>query len=263
LLDKWLHDLLLTVQIIVLHFRQALKAAVAECWRWLGDGLMAFRNRSACMSKPRLRAVPCAGLGVIVLLAAACGSSAPPKQAAQVTTPQRGVPSGYTEFRDSARGYSLALPSTWIQINVQSPQASAIFARVLKDDPKAAATFGGSFATVQKENMSLLAFAPDGAGANMIVSSSAYESLSRAQLSSLVPSFLAEYARLGVSISSHQIVSVGGHPAVRFIASLTLKGRTVHETQLIMFAGGWDYTLTIDQANAATTAEIVSTLRFS
>ncbi len=204
-----------------------------------------------------------AGLGVIVLLAAACGSSAPPKQAEQVNTPQRGVPTGYTEFRDSARGYSIAVPSGWVQINVQSPQAVSLFAHVLKEDPKISATFGGNLAAMQKENMSLLAVAPDGAGANMIASSSIDENLSRTQLASLVPDFLSEYSRAGMNVSAHELVTVDGHPAIRFQTSITLKGRTVYETQIVVITNGWDYTLTIDQANAATTDEIVSTLRFT
>jgi PsbP len=215
------------------------------------------------MPRPRRLVLPGAGLCAIILLATACGASTPAKQAVQVTTPQHGVPSGYTEFRDSASGYSIALPSSWIQINVQSPQAAALFARVLKDDPKVSAALGGSLATMQKEDMSLLAVAPDGAGANMIAHTSAAESLSRAQLASLVPTFLAEYGRAGMNVSAHEVVAVDGHPALRFQVSITLKGRTVHETQFVVITGGWDYTLTTDQVGASTTAEIVSTLRFS
>jgi PsbP len=226
---------------------------------------MGSRNRhhTACTPRPRLLVLPAAGLGVIMLLATACGASAPPKQAVQVTTPQHGVPSGYTQFRDSARGYSIALPSSWIQINVQSPQAGNLFARALKDDPKAAAALGGSLATMQKENMSLLAVAADGAGANMIVTTSAVESPSRAQIASLVPTFLSEYARVGMIVSAHEVVTVDGHPALRFQASITMKGRTVRETQFVVITGGWDYTLTTDQVGAPTVAEIVSTVRFS
>jgi hypothetical protein len=225
---------------------------------------MGFRNRHRTAHAPgsRFPLVACAGLGVIALLGAACGSSAPPKQAVQLTTPQRGVPSGYTEFRDSVRGYSIALPSTWVQINVQSAQAAAVFARALRADPKIAAVFGANLVTLQKENMSLLAVAPSGAGANMIANTSVDENLSEVQLAALVPTVVAEYARAGMSVSGHKLVTVDGHPAIRFQTSITLKGHTVHETQFVLVTGGWSYALTIDQASAGTTAEIVSTLRF-
>jgi photosystem II reaction center protein PsbP len=216
------------------------------------------------MSRPRRLLLPCAGIGLLGFLAAGCGSSSPPpNQAARVTTPQRGVPSGYTEFRDSARGYSIAVPSTWIQVNVRSPQAAAVLARVAKEDPKAAAALGGSLGQMQKEDMSLLAAAADGAGANMIATTSGAESYSRAQMSSLLPSILGQYARLGATVSGHQLVTVDGDPALRFEVSIALKGRTVRETQFVIITGGWAYTLTLDETTAATTAEIVSTLRFS
>lgn len=156
--------------------------------RWRGRPVSLIR-RGASVPRHRVRLVAC--LGGVLLAVCACGSSTPPKQAVRVTQ-VTGVPKGYSEFRDSARGYSIALPSAWFQINLQSPQAAALFDRMRKADPKLAAAAGGqNLLTLQKENMSLFAVAPGGAGANMIVGSTLAESMTRAQLAAEIPDVLA------------------------------------------------------------------------
>jgi hypothetical protein len=228
---------------------------------WRGRPIVSLIQPGASVPRHLLRLAAC--LTGVLLAVCACGSSAPPKQAVRVTQ-ATGVPQGYSEFRDSARGYSIALPSAWFQINVQGPQAATLFDRMRKADPKLAAAAGGtSLLTLQKEHMSLFAVAASGAGANMIVSSSLAESMTKAQLAAEVPDVLTEYARAGVVVISHQIVTVAGVPAIRTQISITALGHTVPETQLILVAGGRSYTLTLDKVNAATAAEIISTLRFS
>ncbi len=207
----------------------------------------------------RVREAQFALLGAILLTGvAACGTS--PSQATKVTHAS-GVPSGYSEFQDRARGYSLALPSSWTQINVQGPDAATIFSTVEKKNPKLKAEFGNSLAAMAKENMSLLAVGQGGENANMIVTSASGTATS-AQLSAIYPSLASSYANAGMDVLGHQLITVDKHPALRIMVSITVSGTKLSETQFVLEVNSRAYILTITKVAAATSNEIASTLRF-
>ncbi|HXW46337.1 MAG TPA: hypothetical protein VEL03_16235 [Streptosporangiaceae bacterium] len=197
-------------------------------------------------------------LGAILLACvAACGTS--PSQATKVTHAS-GVPAGYSEFQDKARGYSVALPSSWTQINVQSPDAAAIFSAAVKKEPKIAAEFGDNLAAMAKENMSLLAVGKGGQNANMIVTAASGTATS-AQLASVYPTLASSYAHAGMNVQGHQLITIDSYPALRIEISLTISGAQLSETQFVLEVHSRAYVLTITKAPAATSSEIASTLR--
>jgi PsbP len=194
----------------------------------------------------------------LVCCVAACSSS--PSQATKVTHGQ-GVPAGYSEFQDKARGYSLSLPSSWTQINVQSPGAAAIFNSAVKRDPKFAAEFGDNLAAMAKENMSLLAIGQSGENANMVVTTASGTATS-SQLASVYPSLASSYERAGMNVVGHQLIHIDGYPALRVLVSLTISGSELPETQFVLEVHSRAYVLTVTKTPAATTSKIASTLRF-
>jgi hypothetical protein len=218
-----------------------------------------FRDiRYAAITSNSWIALPCAGL---LMCLAACGSAAP--QAKPVAHTQ-GVPAGYTEFRDAGRGYSLAVPSSWTQINVQSPSAAAAFANLIKLDPKIATIYGTSFATFAKQDISLLAIAPGGGqSANMVVTPG-NGTASAAQIASIYSSQVAPaYARYGAHVNSHQLVKLGGFPAMRISVIFVIGSVKRAETQFLWAVHSEGYVLTLAGPTAATTDEIAGTVRFS
>src|SRR5215469_8017380 len=177
----------------------------------------------------RSRAVLCS-VGLFTLLVA-CGTA--PPQAKPVSHPSSGVPAGYTEFRDSGRGYALALPSSWTQINVQSPQAAAAFAQLIKEKPQFTKVFGSNLSALAKQNMSLLAVGPSGVGLNMVVETGA-GSQTAAQLGTLFTTVLQPaYAQRRLTLVSHQPATLDGPPALRIAVAIAVAGVTVAETQFV------------------------------
>jgi len=197
-------------------------------------------------------------LGAVLISCIAACSGTPP-QATKVTHAQ-GVPAGYSEFQDSARGYSLALPSSWTQINVQTPGAAAVFNAIVKKDPKFEAEFGDNLAAMAKENMSLLAIGPGGENANMVVTS-AGGTYTSAQLASVYPVLASNYKRLGMDVQAHSLIRVDGYAALRVQLIVALDGIRLPETQFVLEVHSWAYVLTVTKTPAATTSEIIGTLR--
>jgi hypothetical protein len=205
----------------------------------------------------RARAALCsAGLLAIFV---ACSSSAPPQ--AKPVGHARGIPAGYSEFRDSGRGYALAVPSSWIQINVQSPDAAAVFAQLAKKKPQFTQIFGDSLASLVKQNMSLLAIGPAGTAVNMVVTPGS-GTITAAQLGTVYSTELQPtYSRLGIKVLSHQVSSLDGYPALR-VSITTVVGKVVHETQFVTGVDGNGFVLTITGATPTLINQIAGTVRF-
>jgi hypothetical protein len=202
------------------------------------------------------RAALCS-VGLLALLAAC--SSAPPQ--AQRVAHASGVPVGFTEFRDSGRGYAIAVPASWIQVNVQSAKAAAIFAKVVKEKPQLAKLFGSNLASLAARNVSLLAIGPTGANANMIVGPGS-GTLTAKQLDKAYSVDLSDYSRSGVKVLSHQIASLDGIPDLRIAITFNIGKVVLRETQFIAGVHGRAFILTISQATPTLTNQIAGTVRF-
>lgn len=206
----------------------------------------------------RARAALCAA-GLLGLLVA-CSSSAPPQ--AKPVAHASSVPAGFSEFRDPGRGYSIAVPSSWIQINVQSSNASTMFAKLLKQEPKFAQVFGSSLTSLAQQDMSLLAVGPAGTAANMVVTSGS-GTLTAAQLGTVYSTELQPtYARAGIKVLSHQAATLDGYPALRVSITIAFSGKTVPETQFVAGVHNNAYVLTITGATPTLTNQIKGTVRF-
>jgi len=194
-------------------------------------------------------------LGVL----ASCGGS--PQQAKPVARAS-GIPASYSEFRDSGRGYALAVPSSWIQINVQSPEATASFAQLIKAKPQFTQVFGNNLSSLIKQNMSLLAVGPTGASVNMVVDKGS-GTITAAQLGTLYSTVLQPaYARSGIKVLSHQVASLGGHPALRASITIAFGKAALPETQFFVGVRSNDFVLTISNAPPTLIKEIAGTVRF-
>jgi hypothetical protein len=187
-------------------------------------------------------------------------SSCPPQAKPVARAP--GVPASYSEFRDSGRGYALAVPSSWIQINVQSPEATASFAQLIKAEPQFTQVFGNNLSALIKQNMSLLAVGPTGASANMVVEPGS-GTLTAAQLGTLYAAVLRPaYARSGIKVLSHQVASLDGYPALRTSVTIVFRKAALHQTQFFIGVRTNDFVLTISAATPALINKIAGTVRF-
>jgi hypothetical protein len=201
-------------------------------------------------------ALACAGL---LALVAACSGN--PPQAKPVAHAS-GVPTGYTEFRDSARGYSLAVPSSWTQINVQSPSAAAAFNQLLKEKPQFAQVLGSSVSSLANERMSLLAVGPNETTVNMIVEQGS-GTLTAAQLGTVYSADIRPaYVRAGIKLLGHQMARLDGYPALRISITIPFGTVVLPETQFIAGVHGFEYVLTIAHATPTLTDQITGTVRF-
>jgi hypothetical protein len=206
----------------------------------------------------RARAALCS-VGLLAILVA-CSGNAPPQ--AKPVGHARGIPAGFSEFRDSGRGYELAVPSSWIQINVQSPDAAAVFAQVLKKKPQLTQVFGDSLASLEKQDVSLLAIGPAGTGVNMVVTPGGSGTLTAAQLGTVYSTeVLPNYSRAGIKVLSHQVSSLDGYPALRLSTTAVL-GKVFHETQFLAGVHGKNFVLTITDAAPTLINQIAGTVRF-
>lgn len=210
---------------------------------------------SAVMASARA-ALCSAGLLAILV---ACSSNAPPQ--ATPVGHVRGIPAGYSEFRDSGRGYALAVPSSWIQINVQSPDAAAVFAQLVKKKPQLTQVLGDSLASLVKQNTSLLAIGPGGTGLNMVVTPGS-GTITLAQLGTVYSTEIQpSYSRAGIKVRSHQVSSLDGYPALR-LSITAVFGRVLHETQFVTGVHGHGFVLTITNATPTLINQIAGTVRF-
>lgn len=212
----------------------------------------------------RARAAVCsAGLLAIFV---ACSSNAPPQ--AKPVGHVRGIPAGFSEFRDSGRGYALAVPSSWIQINVQAPGAAAVFGQLLKKKPQLTQVVGDNLASLAKQDISLLAIGPAGTGLNMVVMRlnmvmmSGSGTLTAAQLGTVYSTQVQpNLSRVGIKVLSHQGSSLDGYPALR-ISDTIVVGKVFHETQFAAGVHGNFFVLTITDATPALINQIAGTVRF-
>jgi hypothetical protein len=195
----------------------------------------------------------------LLVLLAACGS-APPQ--AKPVAHSSGVPAGFTEFRDSGRGYTIAIPASWIQVNVQSANAAAKFNQLLKEKPQFAKVFGNNLAALAKQRMSLLAVAPTGTSVNMIVQPGS-GTMTATQLATAYSADLRPaYSRLGFKVLGHQMAKLDGYPALRVAITVTFGTVVRGETQFIAGVHGKVFILTIARAKPSLTDQIADTVRF-
>jgi hypothetical protein len=207
--------------------------------------------------RARTRAALCC-VSLLVLLAAC--SSAPPQ--AKPVAHSSGVPADFTEFRDSGRGYTIAVPASWIQVNVQSSSASAEFAQLLKEKPQFAKVFGTNLASLAKQRMSLLAVGPTGSSVNMIVQPGS-GTMTATQLATSYSADLAPaYSRSGIKVLGHQMATMDGYPDLRVAITISFGKLVLHETQFIAGVHGKIFILTVSQAKSALTDQIAGTVRF-
>lgn len=222
---------------------------------------MASHGRGIRFSSVLVRSGAVLGAGGLLVVLVAC-SSTPPQ--AKPVAHSSGVPAGYTEFRDSARGYSMAVPSAWVQINVQSGAAAAEFAQLLKEKPQFAQVFGSNLASLDKQNLSLLAIGPGDTSANMVVEQgSGSPTLTAAQLETVYSDEIQpEYARAGIKVLGHQTARLDGDPALRISIVFTIGTVSRPETQFIVGVHGSVYILTVAEATPTLISQIAGTVRF-
>jgi hypothetical protein len=146
--------------------------------------------------------------------------------------------------------------------NVQSPEATASFAQLIKAKPQFTQVFGSNLSSLIRQDMSQLAVGPTGASANMVVEPGS-GTMTAAQLGTLYSTVLQPaYARSGIKVLSHQMASLDGYPALRTSITIVFRSAALPETQFFVGVRNNDFVLTISDATPALINEIAGTVRF-
>jgi hypothetical protein len=191
----------------------------------------------------------CAAVVLLVVVAAGTFKAAPGK-ATKV-----GTAHGYTRFADRTDSFSIAVPSSWRQVNPSSPGAQAAFAQVMAASPSLKKAFGGGFAGLAASGIKFLAVDPDPADAatgsptiNVIVHPA--PGSKDADLQQLASGIEAEYQQLGLHTVDSATVELAGHRALRVHVAYTTSApdgssTTVPETQYFVLANDFAYVVTL------------------
>jgi len=129
------------------------------------------------------------------------------------------TPPGYQSFVDQADRFSLAVPSTWREIDPSSPGAAKAFQDLQNLNPKLKSAFGGTdLATLVASGMKFLSIEPTFQGdfasnVNVLVHSAL--GIRDSDLAQIQSQAAAEYAKVGATVSSTSTVTFAGHEALR------------------------------------------------
>lgn len=231
------------------------------------------------MDRVRVRAV--ALLVVAILLAGGCGSSDKQDSASSTTpttsavtsttarpanaqpttrpttTPVAPVPAGYTGFTSAPFRFSLAVPSSWRQVDPASPGANQALRDIVSTNPALGAAIGG--ADLATLGIRFLASDPASGDSVNVVAKPAI-GLRDSDLPELVPDLKAEYAKLNATVLSTRSERLSGHDAIRVTIDLRLAQGTLRQVQYLIAANDFIYFLTLSGTSSAFTT-IAETLR--
>jgi hypothetical protein len=198
---------------------------------------------------------------MVMVLVAACGgaghTAAPttPSTIAAVattTTTTTSLPAGYSAFSDSADQFSIAVPTSWNQVNPASPGAAQALQTVVAANPSLKAAYGNGPASFVASNTKFLAFDVSRTAnftPNINIIARTAPGIANSDLPSLLPGLRTEYQKVGGTITASSQVPVAGLPAfqvnVHIPTTLPSGGKyTVVETQDYVVANGFFYVLT-------------------
>ncbi|HUO48153.1 MAG TPA: PsbP-related protein [Acidimicrobiales bacterium] len=190
-------------------------------------------------------------LVVLLLVVVAAGVFSSPGKATKV-----GASNGYTQFADHTDSFSIAVPSSWRQVDPSSPGAEAAFQEMTTQNPSLRKAFGNGFSDVVSAGIKFLAVDPDPADVasggsptiNVIVHPA--PGSTDADLGRLSSGITGEYQQLGLHLVDTSTVHLAGHRALRMHVGYTVTAAdgstsSVPETQYFVLANDFAYIITL------------------
>ena len=177
------------------------------------------------------------------------------------------TPSGYQSFADQTYHFTIAVPSSWHEIDPGSPGASAALNDAEQMNPNLKAVLP-DVSSLAAEGMKFMAIAPtpiDGFSPNMNIIAHAAVGYTDSDLGDVAGQVSTEYAKLGATITGTQMTTVAGHKALEESADLpvhTASGDsiTVHEVQYFLGSNDIAYIISLSDASPEMST-IVSSFR--
>ncbi len=175
------------------------------------------------------------------------------------------TPAGYQSFSDQTYHFTIAVPSTWKQIDPASPGAAAALKEVEQTNPNLRAVLP-DFSSLAAKGMKFMAVDPtatDGFAPNMNVIAHAAVGYSDNDLGDIAGQMSQEYGKLGATVTSSQTTTLAGHKALKESLDVPLQtdsGRsiTIHEVQYVLGGNDILYIITLS-GDSPELSRIVST----
>lgn len=173
-----------------------------------------------------------------------------------------GTPAGYTNFTSAADRFRLAVPSSWRQIDMNSPGAQAAMNEVAQANPAYKSTFAQGALKMAESGMVLMAInpVPDASGfaSNVNVVAKPAPGFSQSDLQQLAAVVPAQLARVGITVTGTSTATIGGQAAMRMAMTQTLNTPTgtqltVDETQYYVGANDFLFVITLSGDDPALT----------
>ena len=161
------------------------------------------------------------------------------------------TPPGYTSFVDRAEHFSIAVPSSWTEINPESPSSIAAYEQVEQNNPNLKAIIG-SPSTFDAKGMRFLAIETTSRGsqaAAISVAARADPGFDEDEFSQLAAQLPAEFAKFGATMLGSSTVSLPGGRALKVSVELPLTNdlgdkTTLDETQYYLGSTNLVYVIT-------------------
>jgi hypothetical protein len=199
------------------------------------------------MVRRQVRAV---GVALVVVLGfVGCGSdsddNASERSSEQTTAtrarPERTVPAGYIDVKDSETGVSVAVPQDWQQVPLNAETLRQQAEAVRRENPKLAETLDSAQGLIGGGGK-LFAIHPDGnSNVNLIVTDAA-----GAKLEDIPGPAVRELRSRGATVESQERTTLGGEDAVKVTMKFPVNAeQTVDEVQYYVIKRGRAYILTL------------------
>ena len=195
--------------------------------------------------------VAAAVAGVVILAGRAPQTPGNSNSLAVAGPSSASTPSGFTSFRDQAEHFSIAVPSSWTEVNPESPSSIAAFTEVEQNNPDLEPV-AGSASTLVARGMRFLAIdaaSPGSQPSTITVTSEANPGFQDNEFSQLADALPSEYAKLGATILNSNTVSLPGGQALQVSVQLPLTNdlgnqTILNETQYYFVSSDFIYVLT-------------------
>jgi len=154
---------------------------------------------------------------------------------------------GFSVFSDHADSFTIAVPSSWSQIDLSSPGANAAMSEMLSKYPKIGSILrSGGVSNLQQLGMKFFAADPvSGSSMNIIVIPAVGSG--DADLPTAEGGIKSAYQKAGLTLLSTSTVSIAGHQALRFKIAFPAGGAgsssSITETQYFVLANDFAYTI--------------------
>jgi hypothetical protein len=209
------------------------------------------RARTAATVGIAVLFVAAAVAGVVILAGRAPQTPGNSNSLAVAGPSSASTPSGFTSFRDQADHFSIAVPSSWTEVNPESATSIAAFTEVEQNNPDLEPVVG-SASTLVARGMRFLAIdtaSPDSQPSTITVTTEANPGFQDNEFSQLAAALPSEYAKLGATILSSNTVSLPGGQALQVSVQLPLTDDSgnqtiLNETQYYFVSSDFIYVLT-------------------